>query len=121
MDGHDNGVIFYGDKGTVEVGRQGCFVTFIGEEPKQIGGGQDLVANVRNFLDCVKADNPAGLNAPISEGAVSAMLSNLGNIATRVNRRIVFDADRVECVGDEEATRLLSRTYREGYELPVVG
>lgn len=121
MDGHDNGVIFYGDKGIVEVGRQGCFVTFIGEEPKQIGGGQDLVANVRNFLDCVKANNPAELNAPISEGAISAMLSNLGNIATRVNRRIVFDADRVVCVGDEEATRLLSRTYREGYELPVVG
>jgi hypothetical protein len=27
----------------------------------------------------------------------------------------------MECVGDEEATRLLARTYRKGYELPVVG
>jgi predicted dehydrogenase len=121
MDGHDNGVIFYGDKGTLEVGRQGCFVTFIGEEPKQLGGSHDFTANLRNFLDCVKTNNPAGLNAPISEGAVSSMLSHLGNIATRVNRRLQFDADRMECVGDEEATRLLARTYRKGYELPVVG
>jgi len=121
MGGHDNGVIFYGDKGTVDVGRNGCFVTLIGEEPKQLGGSHDFTANLRNFLDCVRANDPAGLNAPISEGAISSMLSNLGNVATRVNRRIQFDPEHFACVGDDEANRLLTRTYREGYELPVVG
>jgi predicted dehydrogenase len=120
MDGHDNGVIFYGDKGTVEVGRDGCFVTFIGEERKQLGGSHDFAANIRNFLDCVKTNDPRGLNAPISEGALSAMLSNLGNVATRVNRRIQFDSERFACVGDDEANGLLTRDYREGFELPVV-
>jgi hypothetical protein len=95
-------------------------VTFIGEERKQLGGSHDFAANIRNFLDCVKTNDPRGLNAPISEGALSAMLSNLGNVATRVNRRIQFDSERFACVGDDEANGLLTRDYREGFELPVV-
>src|SRR5690606_22934924 len=55
IEGHDNGVVYYGDKGTVDVGRAGSFVTLIGEEPKQIGGSHDFVANQRNFIDAVKA------------------------------------------------------------------
>ncbi len=120
MDGHDNGVIFYGDKGTVDIGRRGCFVTFIGEEPKKLGESPSLSANIRNFLDCVKANDPSKLNAPISEGAQSAMLCHLGNIATRVGRRLQFDSDRFVFDGDEEANQLISRMYRQGYELPVL-
>jgi predicted dehydrogenase len=120
MDGHDNGTIFYGDKGTLEIGRKGCEVTFVGEPKKQVGGGQDFNGNIRNFLDCVKANDPSGLNAPISEGAISASLSHLGNVATRVGRKLCFDETNLTCKGDEEATRLLSREYREGYELPEI-
>jgi hypothetical protein len=45
----------------------------------------------------------------------------LGNIATRVGRRLHFDAEAMECVGDAEANRLLEREYRKGYELPDIG
>ncbi|HNT87311.1 MAG TPA: hypothetical protein PKL84_05550, partial [Candidatus Hydrogenedentes bacterium] len=99
--------------------RGGCEVTLIGEEKKPLGGGADKDAHVRNFLDCVKANDPTKLQAPIREGVVSSALCHLGNIATRVQRRVVFDEDRCECVGDAEATALLGRTYREGYELPA--
>ncbi len=121
LEGHDNGVIFYGDKGILEVGRNGCELTLIGEEKEKIGGGSGLGGNVRNFVDCVRADDPSGLNAPISEGAISATLCHLGNIATRVGRKLRFDAQSMECVGDEEANNLLEREYRKGYELPDVG
>ncbi len=120
LEGQDNGTVFYGDKGTLEVGRQGCEVTFIGQPKELIGGGGDLAANIRNFLDCVKADDPSGLNAPVSEGAVSAALCHLGNIATRVGHRLQFDAGTMTCVGDEQANHLLTREYRQGYELPEV-
>jgi len=120
LEGHDNAVIFYGDKGTVEVSRHGCHVTFIGEPRKQLGGGADLEANMRNFLDCVKANDPSGLNAPISEGATSAALCHLGNVATRCGRRLEFDPVKVECMDDADANRLLAREYRKGYELPEV-
>jgi predicted dehydrogenase len=120
LEGHDNGVVFYGDKGTLEIGRNGCEYTLKGEQKKKIGEGADIKANVRNFLDCVKAGNPDGLNAPISEGAISATLCHLGNIATRVGRRLRIDAAKMECIGDDEANKLLSREYRKGYELTAI-
>jgi predicted dehydrogenase len=118
LEGHDNGNIFYGDKGTVEIGRQGSFVKLIGEEPKRIGepGGDRM----RVFLDAIKANDPAKLTAPMDEAFASTTLCHLGNIATRLKRRLEYDAEKHVCVGDEEATKLLGREYRKGYELPEV-
>jgi predicted dehydrogenase len=120
MDGHDNGVIFYGDKGTVDVGRHGSFVSLIGEERRQIGGSNDFQAHLRNFIDCVKAGTPENLNAPITEGNISNGLVHLGNIGTRLGRRLEYDAVEHKVTGDAEATKMLEREYRPGYELPEV-
>jgi len=59
-------------------------------------------------------------------GAVSANLCHLGNIGTRFGgQRVEYDpvAERItRCGGREaEATQLLTRTYRAGYELPYRG
>ena len=116
MEGHDNGVVFYGDKGKVEVGRQGSFVTFIGKEPEKIGGSHDFNANIRNFLDCVKGDDPEKLNAPISEGALSATLCHYGNIATRLGQRLEIDLT-TRSTSSDEANTLLKREYREPYAI----
>ncbi len=120
LEGHDNGVVFYGDKGIVEVGRHGCELTLKGEGKRSLGGGADFEGNIRNFLDAVKAGDPALLNAPISEGVASAALCHLGNIATRVGRRLAFDSDAFTIPNDAQASALLTRDYRAGYELPVV-
>lgn len=120
LEGHDNGVVFYGDNGTIEIGRTGCYMTRIGEEKTQIGAGTDFGANVRNFVDCVLAGTPDKLNAPISEAVTSAVLCHLGNIATRVDRKLHFDVEKWECTGDPQATALFSKAYRAGYELPGV-
>lgn len=120
LEGHDNGVIFYGDKGTVEIGRDGCYVTYIGKERERMGDGIVWGPNLRLFIDAVRAKDPAMLTAPMSEAFPSAGLCHLGNIATRVGRRLHFDRDKMECTGDPEATALFSRSYRKGYELPVV-
>jgi predicted dehydrogenase len=120
LEGHDNGVVYYGDKGKLEVGRNGVTVTPIKGEANHFGAGPDLSANVRNFLDCVKANDPSKLNAPISEGAISAQLCHLGNIATRVGRKLRLDVEKVECIGDDDANKLFTREYRKGYELVEV-
>ncbi len=119
LEGHDNGVVFYGDKGKVDIGRAGCFATLIGEKPKKIGGGSDMEAHVANFLACVRANNPDGLNAPIEEGEISAGLCHLGNIATRLGRQLTFDRDSGRIRDDEEAEAMQTRVYRAGYELPT--
>ncbi len=121
MEGHDNGVVFYGDKGKLEIGRGGCDVFLKGEEKRHIGPYANIEDHFRNFLDCVKAGNPAGLNGGIGEGAVSTTLCHLGNIATRVNRKLRIDPEKGECMDDGEANRLFTREYRQGYELPQIG
>lgn len=118
MEGHDNGVVFYGDKGKLEFGRKGARATFIGGEQKEFGSGPDMTDHVRNFLDCVKANTPEKVNGPISEGAISATLCHLGNIATRVGRKLAIDPETWQCKDDPEAAALYTREYRKGYELP---
>lgn len=120
IEGHENGNVFYGDNGRLDVGREGCIVTLNGKKPEKIGGNPDTRDNMQNFIDAAAANDPGKLVAPISEGVISAALCHLGNVATRVGRPLEFDAAGVECKGDREATNLLGREYRRGYELPQV-
>ncbi len=120
LEGHENGNVFYGDNGRLDIGREGCIVTLKGERPKKLGDGADTGKHMQNFINAVAANDPSKLNAPISEGAISAALCHLGNVATRVGRPLEFDAGEVKCAGDREATKMLGREYRRGYELPQV-
>jgi hypothetical protein len=67
----------------------------------------------RNFLDCIK--NNTQPNADVEVGHLSASLCHLGNIATRVGRVLHFDPLTERIIGDEEAARLVRRTYREDH------
>lgn len=120
LEGHDNGVVFYGDKGKVEFGRDGSKATFLDGQEKVFGPYADTKDHVRNFLDCIKADTPTKLYASIEEGAISTALCHLGNIATRVKQRLEIDPETWQCTNSPEAAALYKREYRKGYELPVV-
>ena len=92
------------------------------DKPKElIGGSSDLTENVRNFVECVKNNDPSKLNAPITEGFASAALCHLGNIATRVDRKLHYDSTKHQIINDAEANQLVKRAYRKGYELPDIG
>lgn len=120
LEGHENGVVFYGDEGRLDIGRQGCVVTRPSGETEQLGGGADLRANAADFIGCVRQGDASRLSAPISEGVVFAALAHLGNIATRLGRPLEYDPTRLVCRGDDEASALVSRDYRAGSELPTV-
>jgi hypothetical protein len=79
----------------------------------QAEGGLDGVAHHRNFLDGIKSG--VRPNADIEVGHLSATLSHLGNIATRVGRVLHFDPQTEAITGDEEANRLVRRLYRPGH------
>jgi predicted dehydrogenase len=77
--------------------------------------------HVRNFLDCVKSRRE-----PVSDLESAhrvATVCHLGNIALRLCRRLRWDAEREEIIGDAEATRWLTRPYREPWdrELKALG
>lgn len=124
MEGHDNGVVFYGTEGKMEDGRTGVVVTLKDGKTQTIEGERE--SNMEDFLSAVRADDPAKLSAPIAVGAVSANLCHLGNIGTRLGGgRLEYDPalDRITRAGglETEANRLLTRVYRAGYELPYKG
>jgi predicted dehydrogenase len=74
-----------------------------------------LPDHVRNFLDCIKTrQEPIG---SVELGHRTASICNLANIAMRLKRKIRWDPDKEEILGDSEATALLSRPLRSPWHL----
>jgi hypothetical protein len=101
----------------MEVSPQGWRVFWKQNQPgPRAEGGSRGPEHFENFITCMRSRRKP--NADILEGHLSSRLSHLGNIATRVGRRLVFDGATENFPNDEEANRLLSRTYREPFTLP---
>lgn len=115
--GMENGAVLYGDDGWLAISPQGWRVTFKGNEKgPEATGGRRSESHFQNWIDCVRSRGRP--RADILEGHLSSRLSHLGNIATRVGRRLLFDAKTETFVGDPEANGLLGREYRKGFEIP---
>jgi hypothetical protein len=67
-----------------------------------------------NFYDCLKSRAE-----PISDVATqhrTATACHLGNIAMRLGRKLRWDPQREQFVGDDEANGWLSRPQRKGFD-----
>ena len=67
-------------------------------------------------MDCIKTRQKPVADVEIGHRSIS--VCHLINIAREVGRKIKWDPEQEQIVGDEEANRLLSRPRRKGYELP---
>ena len=67
------------------------------------------------FSEAVKSRQPAGGNADVAHRTVTIL--HLANIAIRVGRKIQFDPEKEEIVGDEEANRLVNVPMRAPWHL----
>lgn len=115
QEGYENGNAFYGTKGVLILGKGGGWhiVGAKNAAGRKMTGSVDLPAHHQNFLDAIRNGTPLHCDAEV--GHLSASLAHLGNIACRVGRTLHFDEARERVVGDDEADRLLSRTYRPGH------
>jgi predicted dehydrogenase len=119
LEGHDNGDIFYGDEGTLSIGRKGWQVTFKnGKEGP--GGPRGSYKHAQNFVDAVRSRKAGDLYAGVEVGHCSAALCHMANIAMRVGHRLKFDAVNERFIDDAEANAYLTKQYRKGYELPAI-
>jgi predicted dehydrogenase len=64
----------------------------------------------RNFLDCVKSRKPT--ITPVETAHHSAIPGHLGLVSMLVGRKIQWNSAKEVIVGDQEASKLLSRPYR---------
>lgn len=66
--------------------------------------------HARNFLDCVKSrQDPV---EPVEAGQRTASLCHLANIAMQLRRKIQWDPEKEQILGDPEASQMLSRPVR---------
>ncbi len=113
------GNLFYGSEGymTKTVNE---WKTYMGKhrEPGQTGTG--LGNHYQNYMDAIRADDQSLLTASIEEGFYTCANIHLANISYRVGRTIHFDPDKQTIIGDDEASRLLTREYREPFVVPEI-
>lgn len=74
--------------------------------------------HMKNWLDCIPSrERP---NADVEIGHRTASLCHLANITRRLQRKLRWDPEAEQFVGDQEADLLVDPERRKGYELPKV-
>lgn len=119
-DGTGIGNIFYGSEGYMVVKGYNDYATFLGKDKKPGPARKEGGDHYKNFVDAVVAKNPALCNGPVETAHLSSGLAHLGNIAYRVGRVLTFDPVKEKFVGDTEADKLLTRTYRAPFVVPNI-
>lgn len=130
-EGRDRGVIFYGEKGSLETGHNGYRIFDLdnkivkeidsknvidGRDPSSPSADLDRV-HIDNFLQSIK--NNRIPNADIAELHKSTTLVQLGNIAWRVGRSLTTDPTNGHILNDPTAQELWSRKYEPGWEISI--
>ncbi|HVS09382.1 MAG TPA: hypothetical protein VMS76_05855 [Planctomycetota bacterium] len=80
------------------------------------GPGWQAKFHIQDWLDCIRSrERPV---ADVEIGHRSITVCHLANIAREVGRKLRWNPDREVFADDKEASALLSRPRRKGYELP---
>jgi predicted dehydrogenase len=143
--GPGGGLEFFGDKGSLSIGRGGFEIrpdpkinpedavpVFQGhptggpqrsaakpepwtEARKEPGSGaEQFDLHVRNFLDCIKTrQRPI---ADVEDCHQITTACHLANISLRTGRKLRWDPEKEEIIGDAEASRHLERPYRKPWD-----
>lgn len=112
----DSGAEFYGTKGKMLLSKRGKFEVR-GERNTVIDvklEGNPLATvpeNQQNWVDCIKNGKQPNANMEVAVRTAAAI--HLGNIASRLQRTVHFDPTSEKIVGDDEASALLTRKYRD--------
>jgi predicted dehydrogenase len=131
------GATFYGDKGTLKASVNGYDFMPPGKSEPALSGKAVILdkypedktekdieihvaeANRRHQLDFLKAIGSRGKPvADIEEGHISTASCILANLAMKLGRTLVWDHEKQQVVGDEQANKLLRRPYRPQWVHP---
>lgn len=111
-------VRYEGDQGWVETADSGEIRA--SSEELLVGrgakiGGYPADFHIRNFLDCVKTRGTTRANEEVA--CNSHITCHAANIALFLERKVIYDPEKHEFPGDEEANRLRSEALREPWRL----
>lgn len=116
----DNGVLFEGDAGRMFVNR-GRITGKPVEELEDNPLPEDRIKlyesddHMGNFIECIKERKEPASNALAHHRTVSAC--HLANISLRLGRKLNWDAEKEQFVGDDEANSMRSRPQRPPHQI----
>ena len=114
------GAKWYGEGGKwIHVSRRGLNASDPGILREQIGPDEihlyKPTDHKQNFLDCIKSRKLTITPIEVAHRSISVAL--LGEIAMLTGRKIKWDPEKEEILGDPGASALLGRSYREPWHL----
>jgi predicted dehydrogenase len=116
---HKMGTCWYGEKGWIHVDRgkleaspETILDEVIGPDEIHLYESRD---HQQNFIDCIKSRREPIAPAEVAHRSISVAL--LGEIAMLTERKLRWDPDREIFLGDDEANRMLSRSFRSPWHL----
>jgi len=112
-------VRFEGETGWVEAGDSGKMVLsspelLAGRKVAEIGG-YPATFHIRDFLNCVKSRGKPKCSADVA--CYAHIACHAANICLYLNRKLAFDPQKHEFIGDEEANRLRWEALRDPWRL----
>lgn len=118
VDGHGNGIIFYGTEATMYLSRAGFTITpqpgrDVAETQVDDHGAE--TSHRRDFLNSVKSREKP--RSDIEIGHRSSSTAMLGNVALRTGRSIQWDGEAERVKDDPEANQFITPDYREPWSL----
>jgi predicted dehydrogenase len=117
----EGGVFIKGSKGTIMAGVYGDSPRIIPEaKMKELKLPDKTLPRVKgsheqDWVRACKDGQPAGADFSYSGPLTEICL--LGNIAKRVDARLVWDAENMKCPNHPDADQYVRTTYRQGWEL----
>ena len=132
INGDSSGLVFYGDKGSLAVGRNAYTVydmdnkvvkevknDVLIEDPRSLSSpSQQLDAlHIINFFDGIRKGSK--LNSDITGGHKSTLLVQLGNISWRSGAALDINSENGHIRNNSEAMKFWSREYERGWEPKV--
>lgn len=124
--GRDHSIAFIGNNGTLVLDRGGWEVIEEKRSEKKISVARKkpsengLDAHTKNFLEVVKSRKFENLNCSIQTGAHIATVCQMGNIAFRSGKKVVWDTKKSSFTEAVLNSKYLMAPYHNGYVLPKI-
>lgn len=120
----NNGVIFYGEKGTLFSSDTRLVLMPAGRDKKQeiieMPTPDMQEKHVAEFIKAVKTGNRALISCSPEDGYQSTASVQLAMIAYETGSKLNWDSNGNHIINNPEAEQLQARPYRKGYKRPVI-
>jgi predicted dehydrogenase len=87
------------------------------DRPERTGKLDAIINHMGNFFDCVRTRNQPLADVTTQHRSVSTC--HLANISMRLGRKLAWDPQAEQFIGDSEADGWLRREQRKGFEIPA--